>query len=79
MAVPLALLATVAATAGAVSALRTVKRRAAAAERRANAVRAREAARAELGVLDLEPDAVTGVYGVPRPGRVPVAEPDEAR
>ena len=71
MPVPVALLATAAATVGAVSALRAIRQRVAEGERRVEAVRRRqavkkEAERREANMIDLEPDAVTGVYGMKR-------------
>ena len=75
MPVPVALLATAAATVGAVSALRAIKQRLAEGERRVEAVRRRqtikkEAERREANMIDLEPDAVTGVYGMKRAERL---------
>lgn len=70
MSAAVTLLATAAATVGAVSAIRALKRRVAEAERRVEAVRQRQAARRAGDVLDLEPDAVTGVYGMKTPERI---------
>ena len=70
MSAAVTLLATAAATMGAVSAVRFAKRRIMAAEARVEAVRRKQAARREAGVLDLEPDAVTGVYRVAPPARL---------
>ena len=70
MSAAVTLLATAAATVGAVSALRAIKRRIAETERRVEAARQRQAERREVEVLDLEPDAVTGVYGVPTQERI---------
>lgn len=70
MAVPVALLATAAATVGAVSALRVIKQRLAEGERRVEAVRRRQAERREANMIDLEPDAVTGIYGMKPPERL---------
>ena len=72
MSAAVTLIATAAATVGAVSALRAIKLRMAEGERRLQAVRRRQAERREADMIDLEPDAVTGVYGVakraPSPG-----------
>ena len=75
MPVPVALLATAAATVGAVSALRAIRQRVAEGERRVEAVRRRqavkkEAERREANMIDLEPDSVTGVYGMKRAERL---------
>ena len=65
MAVPVALIATAAATVGAVSALRAAQRRIEAARLRADTVRAARAAARDRGVLDLEPDEA-GTYSLPK-------------
>ena len=69
MSAAVTLLATAAATVGAVRAVRLVKRRMADAERRVARLRARQDARREAPVLDLEAGA-DGVYGVARPARL---------
>ena len=69
MSAAVTLLATAAATVGAVRAVRLVKRRMADAERRLTRLRARQAARRDAPVLDLEAGA-DGVYGVAPPPRV---------
>ena len=71
MPVPVAFLATAAATVGAVSALRVIKQRIAEGERRVEAVRRRQAERREANMIDLEPDAVTGIYGMKQAERLP--------
>lgn len=71
MSASITLLTAAAATVGVVSAVKAVRRRIADTERRVDAVRRRQAERREAGVLDLEPDAITGVYGVPKPDALP--------
>ena len=63
MSAAVTLLATAAATVGTVRLVRFVRRRVADGERRLAVVRARQAARRDAPVLDLEPGA-DGVYGV---------------
>ena len=71
MSAAVTLIATAAATVGAVTALRTIQRRLAEGERRVEAVkrRRRERVAREAEMIDLEPDAETGIYGVPPAGR----------
>ena len=58
------LLATAAVAVGTVTAMKAVRRRIVEGERRLAAIRAKQARRRDAGVLDLEADAATGVYGV---------------
>ena len=75
MSAAVTLLATAAATVGAVSALRTIQRRMAEGERRLEAVRRKQAAKRDAEMIDLEADAVTGVYAMRREGALPDGAP----
>ncbi|WP_031549257.1 hypothetical protein [Parvularcula oceani] len=64
MSATVTLLATAAATVGAVTLAKTLKRRIIQGEKRLEAIRQRQARRRTAPVLDLEADDATGVYGV---------------